>query len=77
MRMPVMDGWTFAELDRQQPAAHAPIVVITAAHDAADRAQRIGAAAVIPKPFELDELLRTAERCLLLGRLADDETRWE
>ena len=35
MRMPVMDGWTFASLYRQQAAPCAPIVLITAAQDAA------------------------------------------
>jgi CheY-like chemotaxis protein len=34
MRMPVMDGWTFARTYRQQAGPHAPIVVITAATDA-------------------------------------------
>jgi CheY-like chemotaxis protein len=41
MRMSVMDGWTFARLYRQQAAPRAPIVVITAAQDAAQRSAEI------------------------------------
>jgi CheY-like chemotaxis protein len=57
MRMPVMDGWAFAEAYRQQPGPHAPIVVLTAAQDAAQRAAQIKADAYLGKPFELDDLL--------------------
>lgn len=64
MRMPVMDGWAFAEAYRQIPTRHAPIVVITAAHDAADRAAQIGAHAVLSKPFDLDELVAVVDACL-------------
>ncbi len=56
MRMPVMDGWAFAEAYRRTPAPHAPIVVITAAHDT-DCAAQIEPATVVAKPFDLDELL--------------------
>jgi CheY-like chemotaxis protein len=63
MRMPVMDGWTFARAYREMPGPHAPIVVITAAHDALDRANEVGAFGVLPKPFDLDELLDEVERC--------------
>jgi CheY-like chemotaxis protein len=58
MRMPVMDGWAFAETYRQQPGQHAPIVVITAAADAAIRAAQIKAEDFLAKPFDLDDLLR-------------------
>ena len=62
MRMPVVDGWTFAQLYRDRPGPHAPIVVLTAATDARARAQQIGAADYLPKPFELDDLLAAVER---------------
>jgi two-component system chemotaxis response regulator CheY len=62
MRMPVMDGWAFATAYRQTPGPHAPIVVMTAAPDAAARAAEIGAAAVLAKPFGLDELFGVVER---------------
>jgi CheY-like chemotaxis protein len=57
MRMPIMDGWAFAEAYRARPGPHAPIVVTTAAHDAAARAAQVRADGVLPKPFDLDQLL--------------------
>ncbi len=57
MRMPVMDGWAFTREYRRRPGPHAPIVVVTAARDAGDRAAQIGAEGVLPKPFRLAELL--------------------
>lgn len=63
MRMPEMDGWTFARAYRETPAPHAPILVITAAHDALNRLQEVGAVEVLPKPFDLDQLLDAVERC--------------
>jgi two-component system, chemotaxis family, chemotaxis protein CheY len=64
MRMPVMDGWEFARQYRAGPEPHAPIVVLTAARDAAVRAAEISANAYLGKPFEVAELLT------LVGRLA-------
>jgi len=57
MRMPVMDGWEFARQYRAKPEPHAPIVVLTAARDAADRAAEIDADGYLGKPFDVDELL--------------------
>lgn len=57
MRMPVMDGWTFARTYRGQPGPHAPIVVMTAARSAQAWAKEVGAAGVLAKPFGLDDLL--------------------
>jgi CheY-like chemotaxis protein len=62
MRMPVMDGWTFARAYRSRPGPHAPIVVLTAARDASARAAEINADAHLGKPFDLDELLGIVER---------------
>jgi two-component system chemotaxis response regulator CheY len=56
MRMPVMNGWEFAGLYRQQPGPHAALVVMTAARDAIDRASQIEADGLLAKPFDLDEL---------------------
>ena len=58
MRMPVMDGWSFARAYRAALGPHAPIVVLTAAQDAADRAAQINAEGFLGKPFDLDDLLR-------------------
>jgi CheY-like chemotaxis protein len=62
MRMPVMDGWAFADAYRQQPGPHAPIVVLTAAQDAEARAAQINADSFLGKPFELDDLLSVVAR---------------
>ncbi len=62
MRMPVMDGWVFARVYRQRPGPHAPIIVCTAAQDAAHWAGEIDADAYLPKPFRLGELLDLVER---------------
>jgi CheY-like chemotaxis protein len=56
MRMPVMDGWQFARAYRERTADPAPIVVLTAAQNAAAWAQEIDAAAHLAKPFTLDAL---------------------
>jgi two-component system, chemotaxis family, chemotaxis protein CheY len=62
MRMPIMDGWAFAQAYRGQDGPHAPIVVITAATDAGGRAAEIQADGFLGKPFDLDELLALVER---------------
>jgi two-component system chemotaxis response regulator CheY len=64
MRMPVMDGWAFAHAYRSRPGPHAPIVVITAAPDAGQRAAEINADGYLGKPFDLDELLELVEHYL-------------
>jgi CheY-like chemotaxis protein len=62
MRMPVLDGWGFAEayLDRRGPRA--PVGVMTAAEDAAAWAEEVGAEGVLSKPFGLEDLLAVVER---------------
>lgn len=57
MKMPIMDGWAFAMAYRDVPGPHAPIVVMTAAHDARQRAAEIAADDVIAKPFDVNRLL--------------------
>jgi CheY-like chemotaxis protein len=61
MRMPVLDGWGFAEELRRR-GRDVPLVVMTAAKDAAQWATEIDARAYIPKPFEMDDLLDTVGR---------------
>jgi len=63
LMMPVMDGYEFlVELRRQTALARIPIVVITAAGNAAAEASKLGATGHIQKPFKLDELLATISR---------------
>jgi CheY-like chemotaxis protein len=57
MKMPVMDGWAFASAYRGAPGPHAPIIVMTAAHDSRQRAAEIAADDVIAKPFDVNHLL--------------------
>ena len=58
MRMPVMNGWQFAEVYRERTGPRAPIIVMTAAQDAQRWADEIGAAACLAKPFDIDAILR-------------------
>ena len=62
MRMPVMDGWAFARAYRERPGPRAPILVMTAAVDAASRAAEIGAEGYLAKPFNLNQLLELVSR---------------
>jgi two-component system chemotaxis response regulator CheY len=62
LRMPVMDGWQFARTYHARPGPHAPIIVITAARSARESARPINAAAVLDKPFDLDDLLAAVQR---------------
>lgn len=64
MRMPVMDGWAFAAEFHRRYGPDTPIVVFTAAPDARARALEVGAAAWLPKPFELDDLLAVIGRSI-------------
>lgn len=61
MRMPVLDGWGFAtELRRRGHGT--PIIVMTAARDAARWASDIAANAFVSKPFGYDDLIGAVER---------------
>jgi two-component system, chemotaxis family, chemotaxis protein CheY len=62
MRMPILDGWSFAEFYRQRPGPHAPIIMLTAAQDAADCAAQIDADGFLAKPFDLSALLDLVDR---------------
>ena len=57
LRLPAVDGKTFAELDRALPVRHAPLVLMSALPEAADVAPELAARDVLRKPFDLDELL--------------------
>jgi CheY-like chemotaxis protein len=70
LEMPVIDGSEFARIYRQTPGPHAPIVILSAAVDARAKARELGAAATLPKPFDLDELLEMVAR-LARGRAHD------
>ena len=61
MRMPVLDGWGFAEAVRER-GLRLNILVMSAAADARRWAQEIEAHGAMPKPFELEELLAAVSR---------------
>ena len=62
MRMPVMDGWEFARAYQAMPEPRAPVIVVTAARDAAERAAEISADGHLAKPFSLEELYAIINR---------------
>jgi serine/threonine-protein kinase RsbW len=67
LAMPVLDGWQFRCQQQQNPdLAPIPVVVLSAEGDLLRRAGSLGAAALLEKPVELDQLL-DAVRPLLGG----------
>ncbi len=64
LHLPLLDGRTFAELYAVLPVRHAPLVVVTGAdeQEAREYARLVGAAGLLPKPFDVDELLASIER---------------
>lgn len=62
MRMPVMDGWRFAEAFRARYDHRVPIIVMTAAENAKARAEEIDADGHLAKPFDLEQLFACVRR---------------
>jgi CheY-like chemotaxis protein len=62
MRMPVLDGWGFARAFRAKYNRLSAILVMTAARDARQWAEEIGAEGYLAKPFDLVDLLAAVER---------------
>jgi DNA-binding response OmpR family regulator len=57
MKMPGLDGWQFVKLYRARHGHRCPILALTAASDAAQRAAEVDADSYLAKPFDLDALL--------------------
>lgn len=72
MRMPVMNGWEFVDAMRRRYSGLngglPPVVVMTAAEDARQRAAEVSAVGYVSKPFDIDELLFTIANCLTRGQ---------
>jgi len=64
MKMPVMDGWEFARRLDAEYDHPAPVVVISAAENPAQRAADIGASDWISKPFDIDGLVVAVDKQL-------------
>src|SRR5688500_3798001 len=59
LTMPVMDGWSFREWQKQDPsAATIPVVVVSAINNLKDVAANLSAAGYVEKPVQLGPLLR-------------------
>jgi DNA-binding response OmpR family regulator len=61
LRMPLMDGFEFMRR-YAEAGGRAPIIVLSAARDVDFTRQEVQAAAIIEKPFDLNDLLDTVER---------------
>jgi two-component system chemotaxis response regulator CheY len=58
LMMPVMDGWAFRLAQRTRGhIEHIPVVVLSAARDVRADVARLDVLAVLPKPFDLEELI--------------------
>ena len=65
LNMPRMDGWAFCARTRERPEiASIPIALMSAAHNLRARALPCVPAAILEKPFELDDLLRYVAQVL-------------
>jgi DNA-binding response OmpR family regulator len=71
MRMPGMDGWEFVKQYREGRQHQAPIIVLTAAQDVAQRGADVNAAGYLSKPFDLDTLLEKVSA--LAAKSSDDQ----
>jgi CheY-like chemotaxis protein len=64
LRMPIMDGWSFADQYRRVAKPAASLILLSAIKDIEESAQRVGAVAFIRKPFELEEVVGHIRRCI-------------
>jgi len=63
--MPVMDGLAACKaIKADERTRHVPVVIMSAAHNLRERVGEVQyiAAAIVPKPFDFDQLLDTVER---------------
>jgi len=66
LMMPVMDGRAFRAAQRclSGAAAQVPVLVLSGMREARATAEALNAAAVLTKPFDLDDLVATVGRLL-------------
>lgn len=65
LKLPRLDGWGFraAQRDLPEPLCSVPVIVMSGVRYT-DRLHTLAAAAVIPKPFDTDELLATLKAAM-------------
>jgi DNA-binding response OmpR family regulator len=63
MRLPLVDGWGFAQRMRARDM-DIPLLVMTAGRDARRAAEEVGAIGYVGKPFDIDELERAVQVAL-------------
>jgi signal transduction histidine kinase len=63
LRLPVMDGWTFRNVQRRDSQL-APIPVVAMSADGTSQAQAISADAFLRKPLDIDDVLSTLQRVI-------------
>ncbi|HEU5318774.1 MAG TPA: response regulator [Chloroflexota bacterium] len=59
--MPRCGGEEFARRYRERGSAPAPIILLTASHQVAERCRLVNADGCVGKPFDIDRLLTTLE----------------
>jgi CheY-like chemotaxis protein len=60
LNMPILDGWEFRSRQlAEQRWADVPVVILTAAQELTRDVDELRAAAIVPKPFDLDALVAT------------------
>ena len=70
LRMPVMDGWAFLRERRRQRLCPGARVVVSTAWTDVPEVKELGAEAVVPKPFDIDDLVRAVSASEAPLRLA-------
>ena len=60
LMMPVMDGWAF-RAEQMRSGSTVPIVLLSAAGELGRHREALGAAAIIPKPFDIDHVISAIE----------------
>jgi CheY-like chemotaxis protein len=65
LTMPVMDGWTFRAIQRAYDALpRIPVIVVSAVLEPERHADVLAPAAIIAKPFDLENVLATVQAVL-------------
>jgi DNA-binding response OmpR family regulator len=76
LMMPVMTGWAVLEQQRRrEDLAEIPVIVTSAVHDLDRNLGGMDVAAVVPKPFECEDLLGAVRGVLERGRRATGVSR--